>query len=395
MRHRVSLGAGVLALAGAAAAVADSHPPITSRDYTLDLYQGTVLGGSKTIGMGGAVLGVAEGATGMDENPAAPAVRPMTRSSTWDWDATADWLNPDLGDDLDNAGIASRTSTLLLTGGLVGQYREWALGVSFSFRRDLVTLDDGSQADPQSVVGHLILARSFLEQQLAVGIGVRAATFSIGLAPGGASAEPLFQLVGSAFELGASWRPAELSLRAGLAAALPVASLEEPTVSDCDPMSCAGYILPARVAVPWVLAAGAAWRFGPTPWNRKVDDWFRDEHALVVAADLVVTGPVSDGFGVAAFLAKTLQPSGREVNLSLRVGAEYECLPGWLRIRAGSYWEPARFSDVNGRLHATAGLDARFWHFWLFGSPHRVRASVTLDLAERYANGGLSVGFWH
>ena len=134
---------------------------------------------------------------------------------------------------------------------------------------------------------------------------------------------------------------------------------------------------------------------GPTPWNRRVTDEFRDERNTILAADLIVSGPVADGAGLEAFLQKQLQPSGRHGSVSLRLGAEYEWIPGWLRIRGGSYWEPPRFADVTGRLHLTLGLDVRFWSFSLWGSQYRMRISLGADGARQYGNSVLSLGFWH
>ena len=60
----------------AAPAMAQKYPPITSRDFNIDLYQGGVLGSPRLIGMGGATTALGEGATGTLGNPAAAAMRP-------------------------------------------------------------------------------------------------------------------------------------------------------------------------------------------------------------------------------------------------------------------------------------------------------------------------------
>jgi hypothetical protein len=104
---------------------------------------------------------------------------------------------------------------------------------------------------------------------------------------------------------------------------------------------------------------------------------------------------VSQGAGLEAFLDKELQPSGRSASLSLRLGAEYEWVPGWFRIRGGTYWEPPRFADVEGRLHVTVGFDVRFWSFSFWGSKYRLRLSLAGDAARQYGNTLLSLGFWH
>ena len=116
---------------------------------------------------------------------------------------------------------------------------------------------------------------------------------------------------------------------------------------------------------------------------------------MILGADALVSGPVAGGSGLEAFLEKRLQRSGGNASLSLRLGAEYEWIPGWLRVRGGTYWEPARFDDVSGRLHVTLGLDVRFWSFSLWGSRYRLRFSLAADAARQYGNTVLSLGFWH
>lgn len=391
-------GAAALCL-GAPRAAAQDHPPITDRSYTIDLYQGAALGSARIVGMGGASVALAEGSASMVANAASPAVRAATSTDRWDWDFHVDWFNPDLGDDFDNNGTAADDvelgRTFVFSGGVVGQYGPWALGLAITFQQHKVDLPDGTQGDPTFFVNHLILARSFRGEAYTVGVGFRTATFSIGsIAAGDGARTPLFELSGTSLEAGAVWRPPGGRLRLGASAALPIAG-EEPLVAGCDPMDCAGYILPERVAAPWELAVGVAWRRGGTPWNRKVADAWRDERALLLGVDVVVSGPVDDGYGVEAFLDKTLQPSGRSPSFSVRAGAEYEWKPGRLRVRGGSYWEPARFDDADGRLHLTLGAELRVWSFCFWNDRYRLRLTLTTDAARNYGNVALSLGFWH
>src|SRR5262249_26744691 len=148
------------------------HPAITDRNYTIDLYEGAALGSTKIVGMGGVGIAIAEGSAYMSSNPAAAAVRPATSSGTWDWGFHLDWLNPQLGDDFDNDGDPNEKvgSAIYLTAGLLGQWRGWGLGISASLLRHMVTLPDGSQADPQAVITHALLARTFLDDVLTIGI---------------------------------------------------------------------------------------------------------------------------------------------------------------------------------------------------------------------------------
>ncbi len=392
-----------LVVAGAGTARAQEFPAVADRDFTIDLHQGAVLGSGRIIGMGGAAQGLAQGSSGALFNPAAPAARADTSTKNFDWDFHFDILNTSLGSDFDNNGILQESEFGFLKGpvvtaGLVGQYGCWGLGFSGVFaEQQLEERDDGSTVVPQAVVGRVALARALLDYQLMVGVGFRAGTFSMALEEDSRRQE-LFSISGSSLEAGAIWRPHHLDLRAGAAAGLPVSS-EDVTSDECDPLDCEGFILPDRAALPWQVSAGAAWRFGPTPWNRVVAARWRDEKSLIVAADLVVTGRVPDGYGLEAFARQELQPSGRSISWSPRAGAEYEWVPGRFRLRAGAYWEPARFRDpagkeIVGRAHGTLGLDLRVWQFHFWGKDFRLRMSITGDAARDYGNGGLSLGFW-
>ena len=408
-RHPGALAAAALAAlaaaaAGGAAARAQGFPVIEDRDYTLDLHQGAVLGSGRIVGMGGAAVATAEGSSGLLFNPAAVAVRPATSSGNWDWDWHFDWLTPQLGGDHDNNGITQETelgfADSVFTAGLVGQVQEWGMGVTaIWFDQPLEEMPDGSRVTPSVSLLRVSIARSWLDQQITVGAGYRAGSFSLGRQPAEGLGTELFSITGSGLDAGAIWRPRALDLRVGLSASLPVSS-ETVTVEDCDPMACEGFILPERAAAPWQLGAGVAWRFAATRWHRQVAARWRDERSVLVAADLVVTGRVPDGHGVEAFSRMQLQPSGRSIGFSPRAGAEYEWVPGRFRVRGGSYWEPSRFrdedgADIPGRLHLTLGMDLRIWQFRLWGKDYRVRVSLTADGAPGYGNGGLSIGFWH
>ncbi len=72
--------------------------------------------------------------------------------------------------------------------------------------------------------------------------------------------------------------------------------------------------------------------------------------------------------------------------------SEYEWKPGRLRLRGGTYWEPSRFDGVDGRLHYTFGAELALFQFPLLGE-HRLDLSFTGDVAARYRNVGISIGF--
>lgn len=373
------------ALAAAGEARAQTFPPVTSRDFELDLTNAMVLGSIRTVGMGGASVALVEKASGMGANPAAPAVRQATSNDWFDWALSLDWLNPDLGEDLDNNGDAdgggARFNVVTLGGAL--QLGRLGIGLDFTAaERDL-----GENLFFTSLVTRLLLAYTFPGDEIVVGVGLRGGSMSIDEGRGAESRE-LISVGAFSPNAGVLWRPRELDLRVGAAGSLPVSA----SVPACA--TCGDIILPEKVRLPWELSVGAAYRFGPTRWNQQVTTEFRDERAVIVAADVVILGAAADAYGLQRWSAGELQPSGREVAVSLRGGVDFEWIPGWLRVRGGSYWEPGRLAGAGGRLHGTGGLEVRLFGFHLWGGAYRVRIGLTADVARDYVNGGLSVGFW-
>jgi hypothetical protein len=401
----VLLGAG-LPGPGRRAALAQEQP-ITDRDYVLDLYQGPVLGAGRMVSMGGAAVALAEGSASMLVNPAAPAIRLPTSIDEWDWDWHADWLDPSLARDYDNDGRPNEIGlgeAPLITLGAIGQYRGWGLGTSIVMGTRAIELGASSggadQLTSSFVIGRVILAHAFERPRVTVGLGVRTVLFdvartamAIGEDGGQERSESRYAAGGASLEAGAVWQPVDRDLRVGAAVKLAVQGRGSSV--RCDPATCDGPVPPRAVNVPWEVALGFAWRWGPTRWNRRMAGPWRDERALILTGDVVFTGPTHDGHAYEAFLDEMLRPSGRDASVSVRAGAEHEWLPGRLRVRGGSYWEPGRVEGANGRLHVTTGLEWRFWQFRFRDEPYRLRFSLTADVARDYRNGGVSIGLWH
>jgi hypothetical protein len=144
-----------------------------------------------------------------------------------------------------------------------------------------------------------------------------------------------------------------------------------------------------------VLVLGSAYRVGSSRWNEKIETAFRDEHQLTLGFDLMIVGALANAFSLEEFAAKRLQPSGQQVTVSPHGGAEIEVVPGWLRLRGGSYYEPSRYPGVDGRWHGTAGGEVRLFAFKLGGTERRVSIQLAGDFAPRYRNVGASIGFWN
>lgn len=387
--------AALVLTVGAPKALAQEFPEVVDRDYALDLYSGNAIGSNEIVSMGGAAVAVARGSAGMTVNPAAPAIRSQTSMRRWDWDVHFDALGNVAGNDFDNNGVEDEASGIRpqLTFGAVGIVGTWALGIAYSSVSTEADSPTGSELLASGTAVQLHLAKTLFDNQLIVGGGFRGSTFSVEEGD-----TDLFALGATAIEAGVVWAPKNKSYRLGAAGSFP-ATGQTVEVDQCDPMNCAGLILPERFEVPWSAAVGVGWRRAPIRWNSKVSTRFIDQKDLTLALDVRVTGSVRDGHGIGQFAKGRLQRSGDRLAISGRAGAEYTWIPARLRIRGGAYWEPSRFRDpmggtVSGRAHVTAGADVRIFSFHFFRW-YRVRLSFTFDGADKYVNSGLSIGFWH
>ena len=381
------VSAVILALPGPISA--QNFPPITSRDWAVDLYEGTALGSNRVIAMGGVSVAIAEGSAGSLANPAAMAVRPTTDNDWFAWDFHLDAASGSLSTDYDNNGyLDGANGNKAATAGLAFGFGPWGVAVTATTWTTPMNGLSATQLDASITRGELAVSRLFATLDLATGLALRVGRFDVE-----SPTATLFGMSTTSAVAGATWMPRRQSLRVAGSATIGQTN-NEVTVGRCDPLNCEGYILPDRIAVPWRLAVGGAYRLGPTAWNQKIPSTFRDERSVVASAELTITGPTADGFGIEAFGRGGLQPSGRNVAISPRLGLEYEAMPGRLRLRAGSYWEPGRFNDSEGRIHATGGLEVALFGFEVWG-PRRIRLTLTTDVARNYRNGGVSVGFWH
>jgi hypothetical protein len=395
----------LVAVVAARPAAAQSYPDGAS----FDLYNGAAIGNVRIIGMGGTAVATAQGSAGTLANPASAAVRSTTSKGSWDWDYHVDWLSS-AGSDIDNNGQANddRFGSSEYSIGLAAMLDGFGVAVVGTVQSTDLTGDSGSALEASVSTTKLAIAKELLDETWTVGAAMRIGGFSLRELDG----RSLATNEGAGLEVGGLWRPSRADWRVGATVAFPISGRDLQT--DCDPANCDGYSLPDGVAVPWQLAGGVAFRHvfdvvhaapgvwdvvdGQAPagaWNQHILTPYRDEHALLLAADVVVTGRVAQGYGIEAFASHIAQRSGEHAVVSVRAGAEYEWLPGRLRVRGGSYWEPGRFRNHGGRAHGTVGLELSILQFHLFRWTYRVRISATADLASRYANTGVSVGFWH
>jgi len=119
---------------------------------------------------------------------------------------------------------------------------------------------------------------------------------------------------------------------------------------------------------------------------------------LLVSASVLVSGPVNDALGVESLVTQTVKRSGLSTVVSPRIGLESEVVPAILRLRAGSYLEPARFEESTSRVHFTAGFDIRLIRWNVFGAwpdDYVWRLGVGGDAAHRYTTWGLTLAGWY
>ncbi|MEZ4373624.1 MAG: hypothetical protein R3B07_22575 [Polyangiaceae bacterium] len=119
---------------------------------------------------------------------------------------------------------------------------------------------------------------------------------------------------------------------------------------------------------------------------------------VMLATELQIVGQSPSSVGVESFIQRKVARAGERVTLSPRVGLESEVVPGWLKLRAGSYGEPSRYRAGKPRLHGTFGFDLKTFPwtvFGLFDDGTEWRVGGALDAASRYFGWSASIGVWH
>jgi hypothetical protein len=500
---RFAVGVALAVALNAPRASAELGPngtPIRTSRYSVDLHQGAVLAGTRSIGLGGAYVAIAEGVEGNLVNPVAPAVRAPWSQSHIDydlgfgitWPATqgrSDWFNSGSDRTYLAASNPDEFVSLDVEGNL--QLGAWGVGVAvavqqFELLRNTSAAPGASRGGLNSefAVFRIDGARALADGQLLVGAGIRANSLSV--VDGRITDEGDRQLfttggVGAAF--GALWRPNGRPFRLGASAHTRVKSRAD-SASATQPDSTGARVLergtpdeiylPDSVVLPWDASLGVAVQLGPRPLNpRWIDpsierDKAREaiarraakretEHAEYVAraranganaseaetewranqalhhqadqiefeaaeariatrlesrqrrmargyvllsASLSAFGPVNEAVGIESFLQRVVDRSGRRLVFMPQVGVETEVIPNWLRLRAGSYYEPTRFENQNAapRAHGTFGVSSKVLPWSVFGVWPRDawwRAQGAIDVAQRYFNWGFSLGVWH
>lgn len=133
-------------------------------------------------------------------------------------------------------------------------------------------------------------------------------------------------------------------------------------------------------------------------WRIERDLVAMNRFYVQVAGSMVVSGAVDGAVGVESLVTQTVDRSGEQAVVSMRVGVESGVVPEYLKLRAGTYLEPTRFQDSAPRLHGTLGVDvklARWDVFGLWPSDYMWRLGLGGDAAHRYYTWGVTIGGWY
>jgi len=411
---------------------------ITTSNYRLDFFQGPVLASSRVTGLAGAYAGIAEGVDGDSVNAASPAVRVPWSVDWFDYDLSLGLTFPSSlrKTDFDNNGTTgfSYSDFLFIQAGANFQFGAWAFGLSFdtqTYHLKGIPLgpDLPQYLHANLMRSHALLARSFFQGQLVVGLGARIVSLDFT-----ASAEEdesgeskdLFSTSGAGADCGVLWAPHAIPIRAGLSVRTPVRSSAQAggvisPQSDGDTIIGTMY-LPNSVELPWEVEAGFSLQLGPRPFNVPwinprtelepiVSQISRDRERrrgtdlpaaaetqyrtaedeqlkaarsavrsrllarsrdlprqyLLISTSLLLSGSVPNAVGLESFLRQQVERSGQHPSLTPRIGLEMEPIAHWLKVRAGSYLEPSRFNQGTARVHATIGFDLKTITWPAFG----------------------------
>ncbi|MBF5041625.1 hypothetical protein FGE12_04440 [Aggregicoccus sp. 17bor-14] len=368
------------------------------------------MGSSRVVGLGGAYVGIAEGAEGFNSNVASVAHRAAKLDRDWDWGFTLSWLavpftNPE-HKDLDNDGQPDDAlEQRQLLGGVQLQYRGYGLGftVRNSHAAFCAVQGCGSEGRIDTSLTTSLLAGGFAlgQDDFLMAFGIYAA-------------EARFGYLGETWRYGGTglafdflFRPHGRSYRVGAAVRPEVVGKWRPRSGQVP--FIAGQQLFSAVVTPGLYSFGASWRLGEgkerynrlSPAARRQlaaegeetpedADPTQPPGRWMLSAQLDVIDGVDQALGLSAFTQTGAQDSvGSSLLLQPRFGVEHETLVNRLRLRLGTFVEPSPFKDSSPRPHLTGGFEVfvlRYWEDW--------SVTASFDVARRFTNLGLSVGFW-
>lgn len=367
-----------------------------------------VVSSSRINALAGASTGIGEGAEGMASNYAAAANRDPRLARKWDWDATFSLVSTPvpLWRDFENDG-RNQPSTAPAEAQLGVSFQFSRLGIGLFARSSVRTLCTDAECSVRlstsEVVGGLVFAVALVQDQLIVGLGAHLTQATLSL-----QRNEAFAYDGKSFGGGVLLRPHHLPFRLG--AQLLMAHTGELSRSD-GTSTLFGRPVPRGTVSPARLSVGASVRLGegrhrynrvskalidelPTsttvfPPHDELHDVPPGRVLLVAQVDVYL--PVKEPTTTATpFLLGEPPPrAGSEVNAAPRLGVEWEAIDHRLRLRAGTWLEPAFITERGVRVHGSGGAELFVFHLLEDWS-----VSLSFDFTARYFAAGLGIGFW-
>jgi len=376
----------------------------------VDTYTGPVISPARILGLGGAYVAVAEGLAGAQANPAAVAQRNRHLARGWDWDWLLTWYVPEPRDvarqDLGNDGRSDASLSGLGNAQLGLSFQRGRFGGGVFARGWTIAAPRGDLGSVEMEITDASLAFgwSAFRDVLVVGASWTAVSgvveiFPPGAPPGSEGIEKV-EYSGNTLRFGALYRPRGRSHRLG-AALYPAATARAKGDRSVIPVST-----PARFVFPWAGSVGVSAWIGPnarrynepppfaverhSEWGPGPEWAENRRRPVLVAAQVDVVGKAGDSVTVESAVVPGAQavPSGRSVSFALRAGAEWEPYAENLRVRGGAYVEPSR-TGASARPHGTFGAEVRIPFWW-----RDLQLGLAGDVAERFRNVSLSLGFW-
>jgi hypothetical protein len=367
---------------------------------------------ARLVGLGGAAVGLAEGAESMPFNYAAVAQRSPRRSKGFDFDLTFDVLlspAPDFRDtDNDpNASTQIIAPVEAQIGGLI-QFKRFGLGAYTRLSRkgicvQLTGTTCTSVLEAQAAQGAIVFGFNVWRDQLVFGIGLFLASAEFDVGP------TALKYLGANVGGSALWRPAFLPFRIGISGVTQTNGTSgDMTATISGRPAFSGIVAPARISL------GASARFGKGSWRynrvslsalKELPEDFnvadvphdldpddpRPPGRFLVSVQLDVILPVSGATTLNPFLKDTmpLPAAGASLSLVPRAGTEIEAIDHILRLRAGGYLEPAVLAGTSVRPHGTFGFEVFLIHVLFDWS-----VAAAGDIANRYFSMSLGLGWW-
>lgn len=366
-----------------------------STKRAVEAFHGPVMGSNRLVGMGGAYVGVAQGAYAHFINPASLAVRyPYTKDSLLDWDFLVAWMSGTgentfkaVPDELDKP----YSNSTFLAGGVNTKVHMAAVGAHGTAQRYTVRNTDVSSWRLGTGAGVSLGHGKFQ-------IGGMAQLAGLSLFDARSSApedSELASFIGAGYLIGALYSPKRKHYRIGASFRSEISgNLERGNI----PEDRFGKIRPKRFISPWQLRIGGSYHIGDGRYNPHYTYGVDTEHEelgidsaqyLLISGELVLTGSTGSAIGLESYIMQQDRKAGQNISLEPRLGLESEVIGKWLRLRAGTYYEPNRYERWAGRLHGTGGFEVKV--------PVGLDFSVSgvADLAKDYMNYGISIGLWH